>query len=214
MNIAQIMNLDVGMKGITCSGKITWANKPKNITGTSDSGNDYDFWSQFIVIEDNTGKIGVSITVETDQDSVKKGDMVTVEKAELQEYRNKDNEPTLKLQGKLQYPAGQNTLQNAQQDTQQTRQATKAPQTQSNAPTWQPLDREHVEKDVICALLASRKRPEPEEVKMWTDYIMDGIHPDSKPEAQTNPDHVGDGPEGICPHCQKPVEDCTCKIPF
>lgn len=35
-----------------------------------------------------------------------------------------------------------------------------------------------------------------------------------KPVSQENPGYVGDGPEGICPHCQKPLEDCTCDIPF
>lgn len=194
MNIAQIMDLDVGMKGITCSGKVTWANKSKNITGTTGGGKDYDFWSQFIVIEDSSGKIGVSISVETDQRSAKKGDMVTVEKAELKEYV-KDGEPKLKLQGKLQYPAGQNAPQNSTQSPQEPAQATKAPQTQSNAPAWQALDRELVQKDVICALLASRKRPDPNEVKIWVDYIMDGVHPDSKPENRTNPDYVGDNPQ-------------------
>lgn len=193
MNIAQIMDLDVGMKGITCSGRVTWANEPKNITGTTNQGKDYDFWSQFIVIEDTNGKIGVSIAVETDQRSVKKGDTVTVEKAELKEYV-KDGEPKLKLQGKLQSPAGQNTPQDTSQASQNASESTKPPRTQSNAPAWQALDREFVQKDVICALLASRKRPEPKEVKIWTDYIMDGIHPDSKPQSNANPDYVGDDP--------------------
>lgn len=35
-----------------------------------------------------------------------------------------------------------------------------------------------------------------------------------KPVYQENPDYVGNGQEGICPHCQKPLEDCTCNIPF
>jgi hypothetical protein len=200
MNIAQIMDLDVGMKGITCSGKITWANEAKNLTGTS-GGKDYDFWSQFIVIEDSSGgKIGVSIILEANQPSVGKGDMVTVEKAELKEYI-KNGEPMLKLQGKLQYPAGQNTSQNTPTSPQPSAQPINSSQTQNNAPTWKVLDRELVEKDVICALLASRKRPEPKEVKVWVDYIMDGIHPDSKPQTQNN---TGDEPP-------KPVDD---DIPF
>lgn len=193
MNIAQILDLDVGMKGITCSGKITWANEPKNITGTSGSGKDYSFWSQFVVIEDFDGvKIGVSLIVETDQ-SAKEGDTITVEKAELKEYI-KDGEPKLKLQGKLQYQAGQNPAQDSSQSPQQSAQATNPPQADKVAPAWQPLDREHVEKDVICALLAARNRAKPEDVKIWTDYIMNGVHPDIKPQTQNNPDYVGDNP--------------------
>lgn len=36
----------------------------------------------------------------------------------------------------------------------------------------------------------------------------------AKPTYKTNPDFVGNGPEGICPHCKKRLEDCTCDIPF
>ena len=90
--------------------------------------------------------------------------------------------------------AGQNTPQDTPKSPQPPAQATTPPKTQSNAPTWQVLDREHVQKDVICALLASRKRPEPKEVKIWVDYIMEGVHPDSKPQGQTNPDWVGENP--------------------
>lgn len=90
--------------------------------------------------------------------------------------------------------AGQNTPQPTPQRLQQPAQPTTPPQRQSNVPAWQALDRELVQKDVICALLASRKRPEPNEVKVWVDYIMDGIHPDSKPQYQANPNYVGDNP--------------------
>ncbi|HDY88112.1 MAG TPA: hypothetical protein ENH82_08380 [bacterium] len=35
-----------------------------------------------------------------------------------------------------------------------------------------------------------------------------------KPVYQKNPDYVGDLPEGICPHCQNPLENCSCEVPF
>lgn len=89
---------------------------------------------------------------------------------------------------------GQNTPQDSPQASQNAPQSTKPPQAQSTAPAWQALDREFVQKDVICALLASRKRPEPDEVKIWTDYIMDGVHPDSKPQDNTNPEYSDDPP--------------------
>ena len=162
MKIAQILELDVGMKGITCQGAVTWSNKPKNITGTS-NGKDYSFWSQFIVVEDNTGKIGVSITVEEDQRSVTKGDEVTVEKAELKEYTNNDGDKCLKLQGKL-YSKGR---QDAQQCTQQATQRPKAPQVGNN-------DIE-VRKCVVCAYLAGGTRPLSEDVDYWIKYIETGI---------------------------------------
>ena len=86
----------------------------------------------------------------------------------------------------------QDTSQNTSQGSQPPAQATNPPQTDKAAPAWQPLDREHVEKDVICALLAARNRAKPEEVKKWADYIMSGIHPDGQPQAQNNPEYVGD----------------------
>lgn len=33
-------------------------------------------------------------------------------------------------------------------------------------------------------------------------------------QVNVNPEYVGNGQEGICPHCQKLLEDCTCDIKF
>ena len=187
MNIAQIMDLDVGMKNITCSGKVAWANEPKNIKGTSGSGNDYDFWSQFIVIEDSSGgKIGVSITVEADQSSVKKGDMVTVEKAELKEYV-KNGESMLKLQGKLQYP----TRQSAPQSPQQPAQRPNVPQAQDT----KPHVRAAVRLDILCAMLSGGIAVDYPEVSRHTEFVISGkIAPDVSAPMRNNPDYVGDDP--------------------
>ena len=35
-----------------------------------------------------------------------------------------------------------------------------------------------------------------------------------KPAYQENPGYVGDGQEGVCPHCQLPLENCSCDVPF
>ncbi len=163
MKIAQIKQLDVGMKGITCSGEVAWAGESKNITGTS-NGKDYDFWSQFIVVKDggsDADKIGVSIIVENGI-IAKKGDSVTIESAELKSYQ-KEGKAVLKLQGKLYSKAGQG----AQQGTQQAAQATNASQVGNN-------DIE-VRRCVVCAYLASGIQPLVEDIEYWIKYIETGI---------------------------------------
>ena len=54
-----------------------------------------------------------------------------------------------------------------------------------------------------------------DDILTLTEFAMTGIDPaKAKPQSQTNPEYVGGGQEGICPHCQKPLEDCICQIPF
>ena len=44
--------------------------------------------------------------------------------------------------------------------------------------------------------------------------LTGGIRIRASKGGNANSEYVGDGQEGICPHCQKPLEDCTCNIPF
>ena len=214
MNIAQIRQLDIGMKGIACSGKVTWVNEAKNIVGTSDAGNDYDFWSQFIVIKDDTDKIGVSITIESDERSVRKGEIVTIENAELQEYI-KDGKSNLKLQGKVRTVAPQNAQQAPSPPAQGTNQSYNTPQGKKE-PDWDAIARGKVRNSVVCAFIGAPidAMPSIKDMEYWVNYIMTGIDPNNQPQYQANPEYVSNGQEGICPHCQKPLEDCTCGIPF
>ncbi len=46
-----------GQSGINLTGILRYVGPESHKTGKKD-GRDYDFWSQFIVIEDATGKIG------------------------------------------------------------------------------------------------------------------------------------------------------------
>lgn len=174
MNIAQIRQLDIGMKNITCSGEVTWAGQQKNIKGTTAGGRDYDFWSQFIVVKDETDKIGVSITLEIDESGAKKGDEVAIEKAELIQYQDNDNEPQLKLQGKIVSARSQST----QQASPQPAQRTNAPQT----------DDVELRKSVVCAYLACGDRPLAEDVEYWMEYIKTGID-------KSLPDNIENQPE-------------------
>ena len=65
----------------------------------------------------------------------------------------------------------------------------------------------------MTAMLGNGQKPLYSYVTELVEYSYTGIEP-RPAQAQTNPDYVGDGQEGICPHCQKPHEDCTCTIPF
>lgn len=168
MNIEQIKQLDVGIKGLRCSGKVTWAGESKNIVGTNEqTGNDYDFWSQFIVVKDMTDKIGVSIIIDEDQRSLKKGDMVTIENAELKEYY-KDDKPVLKLQGKL----STNAPQDSPQGSQQPHRTTKAPQSD-------PETEGKVRHGLVCACIQGGMKLSIKELEGWKKYIMTGQPPDS-----------------------------------
>ena len=99
----------------------------------------------------------------------------------------------------------QNTSQDSPKASQNTPQSTK------------PLDvgdnDVEIRKSVVCALIATRHKPEIKEVEKWMKYIQSGIDPDAS-QYKTNTEYVGGGPEGICPHCKKPLEDCTCDIKF
>lgn len=80
MNIAAIKVLDDGIGGVQLQAQIKFVQDAKNITGTSAKG-PYDFWAQFIVLEDGSGSIGVSITMTDPQFAYTvqdKGKLVTV----------------------------------------------------------------------------------------------------------------------------------------
>lgn len=179
MNIAEIKQIGGIDSWIDFSGQIAEIKETKSRTKKNRL-------MTKVRIKDESGEI-IGVWLYTDKASVVPDQMITAN-GMLKEYEDRKyiDYATVK--------AGQNTSQDTSQATQNASQSTKPPQTQSNAPAWKALDREMVEKDVICALLASRKRPDPNEVRIWTDYIMDGVHPDSKPQDQTNPTYVGDNP--------------------
>ncbi len=64
---------------------------------------------------------------------------------------------------------------------------------------------------LMVATLRDGKAPLLSYITELVEYSMTGKEPNA---AQDNPNYVSDGPEGICPHCQKPLEDCTCDIKF
>ena len=99
MKISGIENLDIGMNNIEIEGEVTYAMTPRNVTGDNEKGH-YDFWSQFVVIDDGTGKIGCSVSIEKEEYKLRK-EVVARVKGKLEEYKNKDGEIVRKIKGKL-----------------------------------------------------------------------------------------------------------------
>ena len=70
--------LDEGTAGVTVKGKVNFCLTPKHVVSEPEAKKKYDFWSQFIVVEDKTGGMGANITFGEDEDKKKNGDMVEV----------------------------------------------------------------------------------------------------------------------------------------
>jgi len=90
MKISGIDNLDVGMSNIEIEGKVTYEKAPRHIEGDNERGH-YDFYSQFVVIDDSTGKIGCNVSMEKETYRLEKGVMARV-KGKLEQYKDKNGE--------------------------------------------------------------------------------------------------------------------------
>jgi len=94
MKIEGISNLDTGMSNIEIEGKVTYAKAPRHIEGDNERGH-YDFYSQFVYIEDDSGKIGCDISINKEEYKLEQGVIARV-KGKLDEYQG-----TKKIKGKL-----------------------------------------------------------------------------------------------------------------
>ena len=81
--------LDEGTAGVTLKGKVTFNLPPKNIVSPKGSQKQYDFWSQFVVIEDSTGSIGANVTFGEEEDKKKNGDILEI-KGTIHKYDAKN----------------------------------------------------------------------------------------------------------------------------
>jgi len=113
-----------------------------------------------------------------------------------------DNKPYTGYSGFWSHGATKGS-QSTPQSPQTNAQATNAPRKGSN-------DIE-IRKWVTCAFLTWEKTPLVEDIEYWIEYIKTGVDA-SLPGEKTNEEN--NRQEDICPHCQKPLEDCTCDIPF
>lgn len=99
MKISGIDSLDIGMSNISIEGKITYTLAPRHVEGDNKKGH-YDFWSQFVVIEDETGKIGCSVSIEKEEYKLEEG-MIARIKGKLEEYKDKKGIMQKSIRGSL-----------------------------------------------------------------------------------------------------------------
>ena len=79
---------------VTTEGQVSWAGKPRNITGSKD-GKPYDFWSQFVVLQDGDNKVGCDLSFNNEIEAIAKDATLKV-KGVLAEYQ-KDGKTNKKI---------------------------------------------------------------------------------------------------------------------
>lgn len=84
-DISFAKKLDKDTSNVSVKGKVTYTLAPKHVISPKGAHSQYDFWSQFIVIEDSTGSMGINITFGHEEDKKKKDDIVEV-KGEIHKY--------------------------------------------------------------------------------------------------------------------------------
>lgn len=94
-----LTELNIGASNIDIEGEVTYVMLPRNVKGDNEKGH-YDFWSQFVVIQDQTGKIGCGVNIEKEEYKLIKGTKARI-KGKLSEYKNKKGEMVKKIDGKL-----------------------------------------------------------------------------------------------------------------
>lgn len=84
-DISFAKKLDKDTSNVSVKGKVTYTLAPKHVISPKGAQKQYDFWSQFIVIEDSTGSMGINITFGHEEDKKKKDDIIEV-KGEIHKY--------------------------------------------------------------------------------------------------------------------------------
>ena len=87
--------LDEGTANVTVEGKIVFSLTPKHVVSEPGAQKVFDFWSQFIAVEDDKGSMGANITFGKEEEKKKNGDVVQV-KGTIHKY-----EATNKKTGKI-----------------------------------------------------------------------------------------------------------------
>ena len=71
--------LDEGTAGVTIKGKVVFCLIPKHVVSAPGAQKVFDFWSQFIAVEDDKGSMGANITFGKEEEKKKNGDIVQVQ---------------------------------------------------------------------------------------------------------------------------------------
>jgi len=107
LNIRQIREFSPeDISSVTFEGKVGYVGQAKRKIGTTQAGKEYDFWSQFITVEDDTDKVGVSIA--TDQDKLlteaDKNRRVKIINGKLRDYQDKNGKTQREIRaGKIEF---------------------------------------------------------------------------------------------------------------
>ena len=91
--------LDEGTAGVAIKGKVSFVLTPKHVVSEPGAKKAYDFWSQFIVIEDKTGGMGANISFGEEKDKKKNGDIVEV-RGTIHKYEA-ENKKTHEMEEKI-----------------------------------------------------------------------------------------------------------------
>lgn len=95
--------LDAGTSNVEIEGEVTFAKDPLNFKSKPEDKKQYDFWSQWLFVRDETESMGVSITIGKEEDRVNQGDKIKV-KGKIDEYTDRDGVLQKKLMGKIVKP--------------------------------------------------------------------------------------------------------------
>jgi hypothetical protein len=202
MKINVIKTLDKGMSNISASGVVDYCKAAENKTGEF-NGKPYSFWTQFIVLKDDTGDIGVNLNLGDSKINVAKGQEIQIEKGTLDSYV-KDGKTFQTLKARL------HSVQNPSQQASQPQQAKNAPK------AVQTDDRNYsfalsYAKDMVCANSLKWIDFWPT-VEAFQRYLETGKTPMVKDDEQSSeedlPANIGEEPK------QTLVDESGDEIPF
>ncbi len=98
MNIQNALELEKEVKGFVLVAKVKWIGEKKHITGTK-NGNDYDFYTLDLLIEDDSGSVYCQVS-NPDFGKEKKGETISLISCSINEYTNKTGELKRTLRAK------------------------------------------------------------------------------------------------------------------
>lgn len=91
--------MPVGQTGLACEGTVVSCQPARNVAGISPpekGGKPYNFWTQKLFLEDDTGKIGVEVGIEANR-PIAEGSYIRIEKGVLDNYNGNMNLRKCKL---------------------------------------------------------------------------------------------------------------------
>ncbi len=95
--------LDKDTAGVEIEGEVTFAKDPMNWKSKPEDKKQYDFWTQWLFVRDDTESMGVSISIGKEEDKIEQGEKIKV-KGRVDEWTDKNGVLQKKLMGKIVKP--------------------------------------------------------------------------------------------------------------